>query len=94
MYDEEARAADIVITTALIPGRPAPRLITEETVAGMRPGSVIVDMAAANGGNVAMTVADEQVVTDTAYGSSATPTWRAACRRRPPSSTAPTSSTC
>ncbi|ABL79805.1 NAD(P) transhydrogenase, alpha subunit [Nocardioides sp. JS614] len=64
MYDEEARAADIVITTALIPGRPAPRLIGEETVAGMRPGSVIVDMAAANGGNVAMTVADEEVVTD------------------------------
>jgi NAD(P) transhydrogenase subunit alpha len=64
MYDQEARAADIVITTALIPGRPAPRLITKETVAGMRPGSVIVDMAAANGGNVAMTVADEEVVTD------------------------------
>ncbi|GAA1151014.1 Re/Si-specific NAD(P)(+) transhydrogenase subunit alpha [Nocardioides aquiterrae] len=64
MYDEEARAADIVITTALIPGRPAPRLITEETVAGMQPGSVIVDMAAANGGNVALTVADEEVVTD------------------------------
>ena len=64
MYDEEARAADIVITTALIPGRPAPRLITAETVAAMRPGSVIVDMAAANGGNVAATVADERVVTD------------------------------
>ena len=64
MYDEEARAADIVITTALIPGRPAPRLITEETLAGMRAGSVIVDMAAANGGNVAMTVADQEVVTD------------------------------
>ncbi len=55
MYDEEARAADIVITTALIPGRPAPRLVTAETVAAMRPGSVIVDMAAANGGNVAAT---------------------------------------
>ena len=53
MYDEEARAADIVITTALIPGRPAPLLITADTVAGMRPGSVVVDMAAANGGNVA-----------------------------------------
>ncbi|MDI6912451.1 Re/Si-specific NAD(P)(+) transhydrogenase subunit alpha [Nocardioides sp.] len=64
MYDEEARAADIVITTALIPGRPAPRLIGGETVAAMRPGSVIVDMAAANGGNVAMTVADQAVVTD------------------------------
>ncbi|WP_299930687.1 Re/Si-specific NAD(P)(+) transhydrogenase subunit alpha [uncultured Nocardioides sp.] len=63
MYDEEARAADIVITTALIPGRPAPQLITAETVAAMRPGSVIVDMAAANGGNVAATVTDERVVT-------------------------------
>ena len=64
MYDEEARAADIVITTALIPGRPAPLLITAETVAAMRPGSVVVDMAAANGGNVAATVKDERVVTD------------------------------
>ncbi|WP_457206600.1 Re/Si-specific NAD(P)(+) transhydrogenase subunit alpha [Nocardioides sp. P5_C9_2] len=64
MYDEEARNADIVITTALIPGRPAPRLITAETVAGMRTGSVIVDMAAANGGNVELTRPDEQVVTD------------------------------
>jgi NAD(P) transhydrogenase subunit alpha len=63
MYDEEARAADIVITTALIPGRPAPQLISAETVAAMRPGSVIVDMAAANGGNVAATVKDERVVT-------------------------------
>ncbi len=64
MYDEEARAADIVITTALIPGRPAPQLVTAETVAAMRPGSVIVDMAAANGGNVAATVKDQKVVTD------------------------------
>ncbi|MCY4728000.1 Re/Si-specific NAD(P)(+) transhydrogenase subunit alpha [Nocardioides sp. STR2] len=63
MYDEEARAADIVITTALIPGRPAPLLVTAETVAAMRPGSVVVDMAAANGGNVAATVKDEKVVT-------------------------------
>ena len=63
MYDEEARAADIVITTALIPGRPAPLLVTAETVAAMRPGSVVVDMAAANGGNVAATVKDERVVT-------------------------------
>ena len=64
MYDEEARAADIVITTALIPGRPAPKLIGEETVAGMRPGSVIVDMAAANGGNCAGTVTDQRIVTE------------------------------
>jgi NAD(P) transhydrogenase subunit alpha len=64
MYDEEARAADIVITTALIPGRPAPKLLSAETVAGMNGGSVIVDMAAANGGNAKGTVADEKVVTD------------------------------
>ncbi|MBL8930758.1 MAG: Re/Si-specific NAD(P)(+) transhydrogenase subunit alpha [Kineosporiaceae bacterium] len=64
MYDEEARAADIVITTALIPGRPAPRLVQAETVAAMAHGSVIVDMAAANGGNVALTQADRKVVTD------------------------------
>ena len=50
MYAEQVPEADIVITTALIPGRPAPRLITEEMVASMRSGSVIVDMAAAPGG--------------------------------------------
>ncbi|UOY02219.1 Re/Si-specific NAD(P)(+) transhydrogenase subunit alpha [Blastococcus sp. PRF04-17] len=63
MYAEQVPEADIVITTALIPGRPAPRLITEEMVASMRSGSVIVDMAAAQGGNVAGSVADEVVVT-------------------------------
>src|SRR3712207_4874727 len=63
MYAEQARAVDIVITTALIPGRPAPRLITEEMVASMRPGSVVVDMAAAQGGNVAGSVPDEVVRT-------------------------------
>jgi NAD(P) transhydrogenase subunit alpha len=63
MYAEQVRDVDIVITTALIPGRPAPRLITEEMVASMRSGSVIVDMAAAQGGNVAGSVADEVVVT-------------------------------
>ena len=64
MYAEQAKDVDIVVTTALIPGRPAPRLITEEMVASMKPGSVVVDMAAANGGNVAGSVADEKVVTD------------------------------
>ena len=64
MYDEEARNADIVITTALIPGRPAPQLINAETVAAMANGSVIVDMAAANGGNCELTKPDEKVVTD------------------------------
>ncbi|WP_282692635.1 Re/Si-specific NAD(P)(+) transhydrogenase subunit alpha [Streptomyces sp. CC208A] len=64
LYAEECRAADIVVTTALIPGRPAPRLITADMVATMRPGSVIVDMAAANGGNVAGTVPGERTVTE------------------------------
>ncbi|MDO9396691.1 MAG: Re/Si-specific NAD(P)(+) transhydrogenase subunit alpha [Herbiconiux sp.] len=63
MYDEEARAADIVITTALIPGRPAPLLITADTVAGMANGSVIVDMAAANGGNCEVTEPGQMSVT-------------------------------
>ncbi|WAX56924.1 Re/Si-specific NAD(P)(+) transhydrogenase subunit alpha [Jatrophihabitans cynanchi] len=64
LYAEQAKEVDIIVTTALIPGRPAPRLITAEMVASMRPGSVIVDMAAANGGNVEGTVAGEVVVTD------------------------------
>jgi NAD(P) transhydrogenase subunit alpha len=62
MYAEQAEDVDIIITTALIPGKPAPLLITEEMVASMRSGSVIVDMAAAQGGNVAGSVADEIVV--------------------------------
>jgi NAD(P) transhydrogenase subunit alpha len=64
LYAEQAPDIDILITTALIPGRPAPRLITAEMVASMKPGSVIVDMAAANGGNVEGTVPGEKVVTD------------------------------
>lgn len=53
--------ADVVISTALIPGRPAPLLITEEAVRQMPPGAVVVDMAAANGGNCALTVPGERV---------------------------------
>ncbi|MFI0941581.1 Re/Si-specific NAD(P)(+) transhydrogenase subunit alpha [Streptomyces sp. NPDC021020] len=63
LYTQTLPDTDILITTALIPGRPAPRLVTEEMVAAMRPGSVIVDMAAAQGGNVAGSVAGETVVT-------------------------------
>ena len=63
MYAEQAADVDIVITTALIPGRPAPRLFTEAMVASMKPGTVVVDMAAANGGNVAGSVAGQKVVT-------------------------------
>ncbi|WP_173921872.1 Re/Si-specific NAD(P)(+) transhydrogenase subunit alpha [Agromyces sp. Marseille-P2726] len=63
IYSEQARDGDIIITTALIPGRPAPRLITAADVASMKPGSVIVDMAAAQGGNVEGSVAGERIVT-------------------------------
>ncbi len=64
MYAEQCREVDIIVTTALIPGRPAPRLITAEMVASMRAGSVIVDMAAANGGNVEGSVPDKLVVSN------------------------------
>jgi NAD(P) transhydrogenase subunit alpha len=64
IYSEQARDVDIIITTALIPGRPAPKLLTAEDVAGMKPGSVIVDMAAGQGGNVEGSVAGERVVTE------------------------------
>jgi NAD(P) transhydrogenase subunit alpha len=59
---ERAKAADIVITTALIPGRAAPMLVPAETVATMKPGSVVVDMAVRQGGNCALSKADEVVV--------------------------------
>ena len=62
LIQERAKAADIVVTTALIPGRPAPRLVTEETIAAMKPGSVIVDLAVKQGGNCAYSVADQVVV--------------------------------
>ncbi len=55
---------DIVITTALIPGRPAPEIVTADMVAGMKPGSVIIDLAAERGGNVAGAKLGETVVTD------------------------------
>ncbi len=62
MLGERVAAADVVISTALVPGQPAPLLIDEGNVHGMRPGSVILDLAAANGGNCALTRADEEVV--------------------------------
>jgi len=61
VFAREAREADIVITTALIPGRPAPRLISAEMVRSMRSGSVIVDLAAEQGGNCELTVPNEVV---------------------------------
>jgi H+-translocating NAD(P) transhydrogenase subunit alpha len=55
MYARQAREVDIIITTALIPGKPAPKLITAEMVKSMKPGSVIVDLAAEQGGNCELT---------------------------------------
>ena len=62
LVHERAKAADIVITTALIPGRPAPVLLKEETVRAMKPGSVVVDMAIEQGGNCPLTERDRIVV--------------------------------
>jgi NAD(P) transhydrogenase subunit alpha len=62
MLGEKTKEFDVVITTALVPGRPAPRLVTKETVAGMRSGSVIVDLAAEAGGNCELTEPDQEVV--------------------------------
>ncbi|OHZ00048.1 Re/Si-specific NAD(P)(+) transhydrogenase subunit alpha [Salinicola sp. MIT1003] len=64
LFREQAPEVDIVITTALIPGRPAPKLWLEDMVAAMKPGSVIVDLAAEKGGNCDLTVPDERIVTD------------------------------
>ncbi len=62
MYAKQAKEVDIIITTALIPGKPAPKLITADMVKSMKPGSVIVDMAAERGGNCELTEPGEAVV--------------------------------
>ena len=61
LYSRICAQSDIVITTAQIPGKPAPRLVTKEMVRNMKPGSVIVDLAAAQGGNVELTVKDKTI---------------------------------
>ena len=62
LFAEQAKDVDIIITTALIPGKPAPRLITADMVASMKDGSVVVDLAAEQGGNCELTEADKVVV--------------------------------
>ena len=64
MMAEQAKDVDIIITTALIPGKPAPKIITEAMIKSMKSGSVIVDLAAAAGGNAALTVKDEVFTTE------------------------------
>lgn len=62
MFAEQAKEVDIIVTTALIPGKPAPELITQEMVESMKSGSVIVDLAAEQGGNCKLSKADKVVV--------------------------------
>ncbi|MEE4166566.1 MAG: Re/Si-specific NAD(P)(+) transhydrogenase subunit alpha, partial [Desulfocapsaceae bacterium] len=62
LFAEQAKEVDIIITTALIPGRPAPELITEDMVKSMKEGSVIVDLAAEMGGNCKLSEADKVVI--------------------------------
>ncbi|WFQ80661.1 Re/Si-specific NAD(P)(+) transhydrogenase subunit alpha [Xenorhabdus sp. SF857] len=64
LFAAQAKEVDIIVTTALIPGKPAPRLITKEMVDSMKPGSVIVDLAAQNGGNCEYTQANQIVMTE------------------------------
>ncbi|MEG2032544.1 MAG: NAD(P)(+) transhydrogenase (Re/Si-specific) subunit alpha, partial [Janthinobacterium sp.] len=64
---KHAKAADIIITTALIPGRPAPVLISEETVKAMKPGSVIVDLAVEQGGNCPLSELGKTVIKHGVY---------------------------
>ena len=62
LFGKQCEEVDIVITTALIPGKPAPKLITKQMVESMRPGSVIVDLAAETGGNCELTQKDQIVI--------------------------------
>lgn len=62
LFAEQAKDVDIIITTALIPGKPAPKLILKEHVEAMKPGSVIVDLAGEAGGNCELTKPGEKVV--------------------------------
>lgn len=64
LFAEQAKDVDIIVTTALIPGKPAPKLITADMVASMQSGSVIVDLAAQTGGNCDLTVADQLIETE------------------------------
>ncbi len=59
LFSEQAKDVDIIITTAMIPGKPAPKLITQEMVKSMKPGSIVVDLAAPGGGNCELTVPGE-----------------------------------
>ncbi len=94
LFREQAKEVDIIVTTALIPGKPAPELITTDMVESMKRGSVIVDLAAEQGGNCKLTKANEVVehngVTPDRLHRPAPAGWR----RNPASSTVPTCGIC
>ena len=93
LVSEHIKKQDIVITTALIPGRPAPKLVSAEQVASMKPGSVLVDIAVEQGGNVEGVKLNQAVVTANGATILGTPTCPAASRPTPRRSTPRTSST-
>jgi NAD(P) transhydrogenase subunit alpha len=93
-FRELAPQMDIVITTALIPGRAAPKLWLADMVAAMKPGSVVIDLAAERGGNCDLTVADQRVVSDNGVVIIGYTDFPAAWQRNPPPSTPTTSVTC
>jgi NAD(P) transhydrogenase len=64
LYKDFTSSSDIVITTAMVPGKPAPKLVSEEMVADMKPGSIIVDLAAMTGGNCDLTIPDNVITTN------------------------------
>ena len=64
LFKQQAREVDIIISTALVPGKKAPLLITKDIVDVMKPGSVTVDLAAESGGNIETTRKDEVFVTE------------------------------
>lgn len=94
LFAAQAKDVDIIVTTALIPGKPAPKLITREMVDSMKAGSVIVDLAAQNGGNCEYTVPNQVTTTENGVKVIGYTDLLAVCQRNLPSFTAPTSSTC
>lgn len=94
LFAAQAKEVDIIVTTALIPGKPAPKLITREMVDSMKAGSVIVDLAAQNGGNCEYTVPGEIFTTENGVKVIGYTDLPAVCRRNPHSFTVLTSLIC
>ncbi|VFS89566.1 NAD(P) transhydrogenase subunit alpha [Raoultella planticola] len=94
LFAAQAKEVDIIVTTALIPGKPAPKLITREMVDSMTAGSVVVDLASQNGGNCEYTVPGEVVTTANGVKIIGYTDLPGVCRRSPRSCTGPTWSTC